>query len=41
MFKHHQLEVESWKGDWGLPSIDYKCLEVLVHRLNGLLKPRD
>lgn len=30
MFKPPQLEVESWKGDWGLPSIDYKCLEVLV-----------
>ncbi|KAL4148396.1 hypothetical protein QTP88_002650 [Uroleucon formosanum] len=30
MFKPHQLEVESWKGDWGLPSIDYKCLEVLA-----------
>jgi len=31
MFKPAQLEVESWKGDWGLPSVDYKCLEVLVY----------
>lgn len=34
MFKPPQLEVESWKGDWGLPSIDYKCIEVLVHYFN-------
>ncbi|XP_050430554.1 metaxin-1 [Adelges cooleyi] len=30
MFNPSQLEVDSWKGDWGLPSIDYKCLEVLA-----------
>ncbi|XP_050536492.1 metaxin-1 [Daktulosphaira vitifoliae] len=30
MYKPSQLEVECWKGDWGLPSIDYKCLEVLA-----------
>lgn len=33
MYKPSQLEVECWKGDWGLPSIDYKCLEVLVNKL--------
>lgn len=24
------MEVTSWSGEWGLPSIDIDCLEVLV-----------
>lgn len=25
------LEVNVWKGDWGLPSVDVECLQVLVY----------
>lgn len=24
------MEVDVWAGDWGLPSIDVNCLQVLV-----------
>lgn len=25
-------KLESWSGDWGLPSIDYKCLAIEVFK---------
>lgn len=24
------LQLDIWKGDWGLPSVDVECLQVLV-----------
>lgn len=26
------MELQSWPGDWNLPSIDTRCLEVLVRK---------
>lgn len=26
------MELEIWKGEWGLPSVDVHCLEVMVRR---------
>ncbi|XP_076226542.1 metaxin-1 isoform X4 [Nomia melanderi] len=31
------LELDVWKGDWGLPSVDVECLQVLVYaKFNGI-----
>ncbi|XP_017789633.1 PREDICTED: metaxin-1 [Habropoda laboriosa] len=31
------LELNVWKGDWGLPSVDVECLQVLVYaKINGI-----
>lgn len=30
MVEDDRMEVDIWKGDWGLPSIDVQCLEVMV-----------
>lgn len=27
------FELDIWKGDWGLPSVDTECLQVLVCNL--------
>jgi hypothetical protein len=24
------MDIDIWKGDWGLPSIDVECLQVMV-----------
>ena len=37
IFKMAVMEVQSWSGDWNLPSIDIRCLEVLVRKLVSLL----
>ena len=29
-FFFQKMEVDIWRGDWGLPSIDVQCLQVLV-----------
>lgn len=30
------FELSIWKGDWGLPSVDTECLQVLVCNLYRL-----
>lgn len=27
---NRSMELEVWRGDWGLPSIDLECLQLLV-----------
>ena len=27
------MELDCWKGDWGLPSVDIKCLNILVRNV--------
>lgn len=29
------LQLDVWKGDWGLPSVDIECLQVLVRWVDG------
>lgn len=29
------MEIDIWKGDWGLPSIDLDCLQTLVSKYNN------
>lgn len=31
MVSNSQMEIEIWKGEWGLPSIDVTCLEVMTY----------
>lgn len=26
------MEVDIWRGEWGLPSVDVRCLEVMVRK---------
>lgn len=32
------MEVDIWKGEWGLPSVDVHCLEVMVRNYNNHLR---
>ncbi len=32
MASHPVMELDIWKGEWGLPSIDFHCLEVMVRQ---------
>lgn len=27
----NNYQIDVWKGDWGLPSIDIQCLQILVN----------
>jgi hypothetical protein len=27
---NHPMELNIWRGDWGLPSVDLHCLEIMV-----------
>ena len=38
-FKMAVMEVQSWSGDWNLPSIDISCLEVLVRKFSSPFSP--
>ena len=34
MSADENIRLDTWKGDWGLPSIDRNCLQVLVSNRN-------
>ena len=35
------MELDIWKGDWGLPSVDIECLQIFVSKvIFEKIKPR-
>ena len=38
MTNDYRMELQIWRGDWGLPSIDPQCLAVIVSRLNVIFR---